>query len=198
ITALALVFPLVCRLYGVAVGKLADGLVPTIGVGIAIARLGCFLHGCCFGTICQLPWCLSFPHGSESYQYHVALGLLSPDAARSVPVHPLELYFAAVGLLITLLAVWLYPRKQYDGQVALAAFVFFAASSAGLEWFRADIPQRGYWGALPQLEWVALLMAAAAVVGLALAPVVHRRRVRVPDGHLSGLTADDHPWGARA
>ncbi len=196
-TALALAVPLVCRRYGVAVGQLADGLAPTIGVGITIARLGCFLHGCCFGTICQLPWCLSFPRGSESHQYHVALGLLSPDAARSLPVHPLELYFAAAGLVLTVLAVSLYPRKRYDGQVALVAFAFFAVSSAGLEWLRADLPQRAYWGALPQLEWVALLMTGAALITLALAQVVHRRGVPVTDGPPSRLRADDHAWGAR-
>jgi hypothetical protein len=59
ITALALAGPLLLRAFRMPLGKLADGLIPTIGIGIAIARLGCFLQGCCFGTVCALPWCIS-------------------------------------------------------------------------------------------------------------------------------------------
>jgi phosphatidylglycerol:prolipoprotein diacylglycerol transferase len=46
------------------VGKVLDGLVPTMGLGIATARLGCLLHGCCFGAVCNWAWCITFPEGS--------------------------------------------------------------------------------------------------------------------------------------
>src|SRR5262245_27618161 len=50
---------------GVPAWRLADAVVPVAGVGIAIARLGCFLHGCCFGVPCALPWCVTFPRDSS-------------------------------------------------------------------------------------------------------------------------------------
>jgi phosphatidylglycerol---prolipoprotein diacylglyceryl transferase len=173
--AVAAAAPLVVRRDGVPVGKFADAIVPIAGMGIALARVGCFLHGCCFGTPCALPWCLAFPRGSESYQLQVDLGLIAPGTEHALPVHPLQLYFAAGGVLITLVGLWLQARKRYDGQVAIVALVLFSASAAWLEVFRADVPQRVYWGALPELEWVALAMTGASLVALAVAEGTHRR-----------------------
>jgi prolipoprotein diacylglyceryltransferase len=45
--------------YGIPLLKVGDAIAPTVGVGIAIARIGCFLEGCCYGTVCHLPWCLA-------------------------------------------------------------------------------------------------------------------------------------------
>ena len=169
-------------------GRFADGFAPTVGIGIAIARLGCFLHGCCFGTLCSWPWCLTFPRDTYIYQYHTDLGLLPPGAERTLPIHPLQLYFAAAGLMITAVALWLHPRKRYDGEVALVGLVLFSTSTALLEFLRADAQPRLYWGALPQLTWIALGMSIASLVALAAAELLHRNRrtqsvrseVRVP------------------
>ena len=41
---------------------LLDVIAPSLALGIAIGRLGCFLNGCCYGDLCdQLPWGVSFP-----------------------------------------------------------------------------------------------------------------------------------------
>lgn len=175
IVAIAVALPFVVRRLDVPVTKFADALVPTFGVGVAIARFGCFLHGCCFGTPCTLPWCVAFPPTSDVYTLQASLGVISPGAARAAPVHPLQLYFAAAGLVITVVGLRLHRRKAYEGQVALAALVLFSASSAWLEAFRGEIPQRIYWGPLPQLEWIALALTAVSFAGLAMAEIAHRR-----------------------
>jgi phosphatidylglycerol:prolipoprotein diacylglycerol transferase len=180
IVLLTVATPLVLGWLGLPLGRFADGFMPTVGLGIAIARLGCFLHGCCFGTICSWPWCLTFPRDTYIYQYHVDLGVLLPGAARTLPIHPLQLYFAASGLMITVAALWLHPRKRYDGEVALVSLVLFSASTAVLEFLRADAQPRLYWGALPQLTWIALAMTAASCLALAAAELLHRRnRIQV-------------------
>ena len=89
IVLLALAAPLALRWLALPVGRFADGFVPTVGIGIAIARLGCFLHGCCFGTLCAWPWGVSFPRDTYIYQYHADLGVLPPGAAHTLPIHPL-------------------------------------------------------------------------------------------------------------
>ena len=188
IVLLAVAAPFVLGWLRLPLGRFADGFAPTVGIGIAIARLGCFLHGCCFGTLCSWPWCLTFPRDTYIYQYHTDLGLLPPDAARTLPIHPLQLYFAAAGLMITAVALWLHPRKRYDGEVALVGLVLFSTSTALLEFLRADAQPRLYWGALPQLTWIALGMSIASLVALAAAELLHRNRrtqsvrseVRVP------------------
>jgi prolipoprotein diacylglyceryltransferase len=176
IVAIVLTLPLVVRGTGVPAAKFADALVPTFGLGIAVARTGCYLHGCCFGTPCALPWCVSFPPGSDSYALQVSTGLLAPDAAHAAPVHPLELYFATTGVLLTIVGLWLYRRKAYDGEVALVTILLFSASSAWLETFRGAIPQRVWWGPLPELEWVALAMTVLSFAALSAAELIHRRR----------------------
>jgi len=165
----------VSRFARLPLGKLGDGLAPTIGIGIAIARIGCFLQGCCFGVTCSWRWCISFPRDSYVYEYHRSLGLLPPAATAAAPIHPLQLYFSAAGLAVTAVALWTHRHKRYEGQVALMSLLVFSLSAAALEFLRADYYPRAYWGPLPQLEWTALALMVGAIAGLFLArPAVGR------------------------
>lgn len=175
--ALALSTPVVLRSLHLPLGKFADGVTPVIGVCIAVARLGCFLHGCCFGVVCHWPWCFTFPSASVVYQYHASIGLVPPGATNSEPVHALQLYFALAGLLIAAVALRLRRRKRYDGQPALVGLVLFSGSAAALEFLRANQPSRKYWSNLPQLEWTALAMLVASLSALAIVEICRRRQV---------------------
>jgi phosphatidylglycerol---prolipoprotein diacylglyceryl transferase len=42
---------LVFRKYKLSTLKLADVIAPTIAVGMALGRIGCFLNGCCYGQV---------------------------------------------------------------------------------------------------------------------------------------------------
>lgn len=50
---------------------LADVIAPSMTLGLALGRVGCFLNGCCFGGTCDLPWAVSFPPNSPVYQSHL-------------------------------------------------------------------------------------------------------------------------------
>jgi phosphatidylglycerol:prolipoprotein diacylglycerol transferase len=41
-------------------GAWFDFFAPIISLGTAIGRIGCFLAGCCYGKICNLPWAMPF------------------------------------------------------------------------------------------------------------------------------------------
>ncbi len=43
-----------------------DIMAPSAALGMAIGRVGCFLNGCCFGGVCDLPWAVQFPYGSPA------------------------------------------------------------------------------------------------------------------------------------
>ena len=58
-----------------------DAGAPAIIVGLAFGRIGCFLHGCCEGQICHLPWAVRFPYGSLPYAEQAAAGRLDVPAA---------------------------------------------------------------------------------------------------------------------
>jgi phosphatidylglycerol:prolipoprotein diacylglycerol transferase len=182
VISLAVTAPLVLRYYRVSVGPVADALVPVLGAGIVIGRLGCFLEGCCFGKVCSWPWCLSYPRDAYVYDFHRSHSHLVQDALRSAPIHPLPLYFAAVGLLLIATSRWLEPRKRYQGQVSLIALLVFSVTAALLESFREDSNLRVYWGPLPQLTWTALAMSCAALGALLAAELVHARRTALGSG----------------
>ena len=91
-----------------------DVIAPSLALGIALGRLGCFLNGCCYGDRCDLPWAVSFPgprvgvpgdpaltlHGSPPWADQVRAGLIGPDQAWSLPVHPTQLYSPIDGLIL--------------------------------------------------------------------------------------------------
>ncbi|MFN3192727.1 MAG: prolipoprotein diacylglyceryl transferase [Aureliella sp.] len=55
----------------------ADLVAPGFLIGLSFGRLGCLLHGCCFGGVCpeSLP-SIRFPHGSIPYQSQLNSGAL--------------------------------------------------------------------------------------------------------------------------
>ncbi len=57
---------------------IADLIAPGFMLGMAFGRVGCFLHGCCFGGVCQNPNLPSvhFPSGSEPYMAELSNGEL--------------------------------------------------------------------------------------------------------------------------
>jgi phosphatidylglycerol:prolipoprotein diacylglycerol transferase len=163
VLGLAVALPFAVRHARVSPGAFADVVSPVILVGIALSRIGCFLRGCCFGSICAVAWCVRFPPGSHAYRYHEVRDLLAPGASSSLPVYPLQLFFAAAALMIGALSLWLGCRKLRDGKLALIAVVLWAGSSAALEFTRAEAFPRAYWGPLPQLAWLHAMIGLAAV-----------------------------------
>jgi phosphatidylglycerol:prolipoprotein diacylglycerol transferase len=57
-----------------------DIVAPTIMVGLAFGRIGCFMNGCCYGAECNAPWAISFPYFSNAYQDEVDKGEIRPPA----------------------------------------------------------------------------------------------------------------------
>jgi phosphatidylglycerol:prolipoprotein diacylglycerol transferase len=55
---------------------MSDLIVPGLMLGIAFGRIGCFLNGCCYGGVCELPWSVSFPPGSPAYMRQMERGTL--------------------------------------------------------------------------------------------------------------------------
>ncbi len=86
------------------VWRVADAIAPSVAVGIAIGRLGCFLNGCCFGLPTRLPWGTHFPPGSySSYTF--------PGEA----LHPSQLYLAGSGAALFVLLLLLDRKPRFDG-----------------------------------------------------------------------------------
>lgn len=59
--------------------RIGNEIAPSVAVGVAIGRVGCFLQGCCFGMATNLPWGVDFGDGVHRHPtqiYEVIFNLL--------------------------------------------------------------------------------------------------------------------------
>lgn len=47
---------------------MADLIAPSMAIGLALGRVGCFLNGCCYGGETDLPWHVTFPKFSSRFE----------------------------------------------------------------------------------------------------------------------------------
>jgi phosphatidylglycerol:prolipoprotein diacylglycerol transferase len=47
---------------------MADLIAPSMAIGLAFGRVGCFLNGCCYGGETDLPWHVTFPKFSTRFE----------------------------------------------------------------------------------------------------------------------------------
>ena len=145
--------------------KLGDLIVPSVFLGMAFGRFGCFLYGCCFGDRCELPWAVEFPIKSVPFEAQMQRGFLPADATTSLPIHPTQLYSVVDGVLLCLLTLAYYPIRARDGSVVTLALLTYPVSRFFIERLRGD--EMGMFGtSLTSAQWISLTMLAG---GIALA-----------------------------
>jgi phosphatidylglycerol:prolipoprotein diacylglycerol transferase len=117
-------------------GRVADLLAPSLALGHAFGRLGCFFAGCCFGK----PWAsgVVFPPGSVAYDDLLTAGRIAIGARATPPLHPTQLYEAAGELVIFFVLLWARRRKRFAGAVALLYAALYAGLRFVVEVFRGD------------------------------------------------------------
>ncbi len=72
-----------------------DAIAPAIMVGTLFGRLGCFLNGCCYGDVCNLPWAVSFP------KFSPPLGLRDRSRLDRLYRHPVFAASSNPALFVT-------------------------------------------------------------------------------------------------
>ena len=124
-----------------------DSFALPVAIAVFMGRIGCFIGGCCFGTITDLPWGIHFSAAGDP-----------PNILR----HPTQLYEAAFHLLAAALLIVAQQYKWWPGQklkVYLLAYLGYRFIS---EWIRpADVAY--LWLTNYQLASLGL---AACLIGL--------------------------------
>jgi phosphatidylglycerol:prolipoprotein diacylglycerol transferase len=118
------------RQFGLPMWSVADALTPSLALGAAIGRIGCFLNGCCYGRPTTLPWGVTFP--PDSYA-----GLEFGNAR----VHPSQLYLAGGGLLLFLLTWRLRRGVKVPGTLFWLFISLFALIRIPIDFTRAYEPE---------------------------------------------------------
>jgi phosphatidylglycerol:prolipoprotein diacylglycerol transferase len=161
--------------------RLVDVIAPSVPLGIAFARFGCFLNGCCFGRRVDpsYPLAVRFGEGSHALLRHHQLEYVT-EGPLSAPVHPSQLYESttcfALFLLLSLYYV-LTRRRRVDGEVLVLFAVLYPVTRIFNETFREDTdPVFGTGLTIGQV--VSLAILAASVPLFVWAWVVRVRRAR--------------------
>ncbi|NIA07468.1 MAG: prolipoprotein diacylglyceryl transferase [Actinobacteria bacterium] len=140
-----------------------DLLAPALMLGLSFGRMGCFLNGCDYGKVCNLPWAMSFPYGSYAYLDHLSQGKLTvpPELSnglggmirredltaeqktiaakhRSLPVYPTQLYSLVNALVLCGILSWYFWKRRYEGQVFLLMIILYGIARFCLELLRTE------------------------------------------------------------
>ena len=94
----------------------ADVVAPSVALGVAIGRIGCFLNGCCYGKACSLPWAVTFPASSIAGQH-----------VHGVPLHPTQIYESLAALAIFFILIVVDRRKPFYGFTLWLLIILLAA-----------------------------------------------------------------------
>ncbi len=122
--------------------KFFDAIAPGVALGYSIARIGCFLNGCCFGLPTKLPWGISFPPGALAYGYY-----------SDEHLHPTQIYSLLLMLLSFIILVLIYRKKKFDGQIFFWWFILYSIYRFGVEFLRYSPI---HWLGLTPSQWIVI------------------------------------------
>ena len=144
------------RRKGMSFLDVADAAAPSVALGQAIGRLGCFAAGCCWGRECHLPWAVTFTSPVAERNVGVPLG---------VPLHPVQLYEAA-GTFVLFGLLLLLEKRRYRGQTFARYLGGYALLRGTLEFLRGD-PRGSVLDLVSTSQLIAIvgLLAALAIAG---------------------------------
>lgn len=153
------------RKHNLPLWKITDLAAPSIALGEAIGRWGCFSAGCCYGKPTSVAWAVTF-HDPFA---HEAVG-----TPLGVAIHPTQIYSSLAALFLFGLCVWVNRRKSFDGQVFWVYVLCYAILRGIIEEFRGD-SVRGFVipNVLSTAQFVGIFMVIIAAIMLA---VLSKRR----------------------
>lgn len=93
------------------VWRFADCCIPYVAFGIVIARVGCYLNGCCFGHVTDSLLGVQFPLLSEAHKFQMLHGIGSLFSVSRV--HPTQLYELVAALFGGIIAFIITQKKNH-------------------------------------------------------------------------------------
>jgi len=98
-------------------GAVSDAVGLAMPLSLAIARVGCFLNGCCGGKPSGLPWAVTFPGSATA-------------------VHPVQLYELFLDLAAFAFLLWVRKRLRRDWDLFLLSLASYGLIRFVMEFFR--------------------------------------------------------------
>lgn len=144
----------------IPLGKFVDALTPSLILGQAIGRIGCFFNGDAHGYPTRMPWGLVYAPESPA-------GQMFPGQ----PLHPTQLYEMILNLIIFGILWKMRTKLKIDGQLFLAYMILYSGARILVEHFRAD--KLMYLGNISAAQSIGIL---GILVGVILMINLRRKR----------------------
>ena len=138
------------KLAGLPLGKTADILAPSLALGQAIGRLGCFMAGCCYGRTTDVFWSVTFTDRN----------CLTPVGSA---LHPTQLYSALSNFAIFAVLLLLSRRNQVTGRVFWTYVLLYGLTRSIIETWRGDFRGAEVFGLLSISQALGLTGMAVAL-----------------------------------
>jgi phosphatidylglycerol:prolipoprotein diacylglycerol transferase len=144
------------RRSGLCLWPTADIWAPSLAIGHAIGRIGCFCAGCCYGRPAGgLSWAVTFT-ASDTL------------AVKGVPLHPTQLYESAAELLNFSVLMILRRRQSFQGQLFWVYILNYSVIRSVVEMFRGDSVRGFLVRGFSISQGISVLMFVSAVLMLAV------------------------------
>jgi len=129
-----------------------DALAAPIALAEALSCVGAFAGGAEYGTATTVPWAVTF---------HSRYALMWSGTPLNVPLHPVQLYEAAIELLLCGLLLILLTMRHRDGEVFGAWLFLVGIARFVLEFYRGNRGVELFGGLLDLTQVTAFAMIAA-------------------------------------
>jgi len=129
----------------------ADLLAPGIILAQVVGRVGCTLNGCCYGTVCDLPWGIT-------YTDPASLGF------GAGVVHPTQIYEIIYLLIMFGIIFMLKNRLKPDGSLFLVYLSLYSVWRLGIDFMREGT---SFLFGLHQAQVIAIIVLLIAIPLLA-------------------------------
>lgn len=143
---------------------LLDYILTALPLGHALGRIGCFINGCCQGSVHHGILACTYPARSSVFWSQVEDQLIPSSALSALPVWPVQLFEAAANLLIYGLLFRAYLRPHSNGSIVARYFILYPIVRFSLEFLRGDLSDRVVLHGLTSAQWVSAGMMVCALL----------------------------------
>jgi len=135
---------------GLPLWQVVDIFAPSLAIGHAFGRIGCFLAGCCYGDACALPWAVTFTDPRT----------LAP---QGIPLHPTQLYSSLGLFALFAFLVFLRKKKTFQGELFWSYVFCYSIGRFFLEFLRGDARGSVLSGILSTTQAISIPLAGISV-----------------------------------
>jgi phosphatidylglycerol---prolipoprotein diacylglyceryl transferase len=134
------------------IAEVMDIIAPSLALGEGIARIGCFLAGCCFGKPTNLPCGVTFPENT-----------LTGIITDSQKVHPTQLYSSVILFCIFIILIIFQKYAKFSGQLFLSYMIMYSIYRFSIDFLRYYNPEE-HLGIFAYSQVTSLVLGLTAII----------------------------------